>query len=117
MELIEIFPEETKIIVNYDLFKTVCKVNVRKPCTEFMIGAIPYLEQIAMKDEEFFLSSNKPKFLNSMNVQNWWSPNLSVNTKEAVWRYIKTLFKIGVTVVEMPPETHNILNFIINSDN
>jgi hypothetical protein len=67
-----------------------------------------------MKDDSFFLSDDKPVILKSINVQNFWTSDLSENTKEAVWKYIKTLFKIGVTLIEMPPETHDILNFIIN---
>jgi hypothetical protein len=111
-ELIDIFPEQTKLKVSYNLFKTICKANVRKPCNEFMIGSIPYLEKIAMKDETFFTSNEKPKILNSINIQNFWTPDLSENTKEAIWRYIKILFKIGITLVEMPCETHDLLKFI-----
>jgi len=113
-ELIDTFPEQTKLKVSYNFFQTICKANVRKPCREFMIGSIPYLEKVAMKDDSFFLSDDKPDILKSINVQNFWTSDLSENTKEAVWKYIKTLFKIGVTLIEMPPETHDILNFIIN---
>lgn len=113
-ELIDTFPEQTKLKVGYNFFQTICKANVRKPCNEFMIGSIPYLEKVAMKDDSFFLGDNKPDILKSISVENFWTQDLSENTKEAVWKYIKTLFKIGVTVVQMPPETHDILNFIIN---
>ena len=116
-ELMEIFPEENKIKVNYNLFQTMCKTNVRKACNDFMIGSIPYLEKISMRDESFFLSNDKPELLSSMNIEKLWTPELSQNTKNAIWRYIKSFFSVGVKVVEMPQETLGLINFIINYPN
>jgi len=113
-ELIEIFPEEPKIKVQYNLFQTLCKTNIRKPCNEFMLGSIPYLEKIAMKDEDFFISPEQPKLLKSMNISKLWSSDISDNTKDAIWRYIKSFFIIGVKVVQMPPESLPLINYIIN---
>ena len=113
-ELMETFPEETKIKVHYNLFQTICKTNIRKPCNDFMIGSIPYLEKIAMKDEDFFKSPNKPSLLSSMNIEKHWTPELSEITKNAIWKYIKSFFVIGVNVIDMPPETMPLINFIIN---
>ena len=113
-ELIEIFPEEPKIKVQYNLFQTLCKTNIRKPCNEFMLGSIPYLEKIAMKDEDFFVSPEQPKLLKSMNISKLWSSDISDNTKDAIWRYIKSFFIIGVKVVEMPPESLPLINYIIS---
>jgi len=114
-ELIEIFPEESKIKVQYNLFQTVCKTNVRKPCNEFMLSSIPYLEKICMKDESFFISDEKPLFLNNLNFQNIWNDSLSNTTKQAIWRYIKSFFTIGLKIVEMPSETLPLIEYIINS--
>jgi len=113
-ELIEIFPEEPKIKVQYNLFQTLCKTNIRKPCNEFMLGSIPYLEKIAMKDEDFFISPEQPKLLKSMNISKLWSSDISDNTKDAIWRYIKSFFIIGNKVVQMPPESLPLINYIIN---
>jgi hypothetical protein len=115
-ELIETFPEESKIKVNYNLFQTLAKSNIRKPCTDFMIGSIPYLEKIAMRDEEFFTGNEKPSLLSSMNIEKLWTPDLSENTKNAIWKYIKTFFTIGVKIVQMPPETSGLIDFIINNN-
>jgi len=112
-ELIEIFPEEPKIKVQYNLFQTLCKTNIRKPCNEFMIGSVPYLEKIAMKDEDFFVSPEQPKLLKSMNISKLWSSDISDNTKDAIWRYIKSFFIIGIKVVQMPPESLALINYII----
>jgi len=113
-ELIEIFPEESKIKVQYNLFQTLCKTNIRKPCNEFMLGSIPYLEKVAMKDEDFFVSPEQPKLLKSMNISKLWSSDISDNTKDAIWRYIKSFFIIGIKVVQMPPESLPLINYIIN---
>ena len=114
-ELIEIFPEETNIRVKYTLFQTIIKINVKKPCFEFMTKSIPFLEQIARKEEQFFLGPEKPGFLNALCIERLWTPDLSPVTKQAIWRYIQTFFIIGIKVIEMPPETHNILKFIIEN--
>jgi len=113
-ELIEIFPEEPKIKVQYNLFQTLCKTNIRKPCNEFMLGSVPYLEKIAMKDEDFFVSPEQPKLLKSMNISKLWSSDISDNTKDAIWRYIKSFFIIGAKVVQMPPESLALVNYIIS---
>ena len=113
-ELIEIFPEEPKIKVQYNLFQTLCKTNIRKPCNEFMLGSVPYLEKIAMKDEDFFISPEQPKLLKSMNISKLWSSDISDNTKDAIWRYIKSFFIIGDKVVQMPPESLPLINYIIS---
>ena len=114
-ELIEIFPEENKIKVNYNLFQTMCKTNVRKSCNDFMMGSIPYLEKIAMRDEEFFTGIDKPSLLSSMNIEKVWTPELSQNTKNAIWNYIKSFFTVGIKIIEMPPETLGLINYIISN--
>jgi len=112
-ELIDIFPEEPKIKVQYTLFQTIIKANAKKPAVEFMTKSIPYLEKIAMHDEQFFISPDTPQFLQALNVEKIWK-TVSENTKTAIWKYIHTFFTIGVKIVEMPQETHGIINYIIN---
>jgi hypothetical protein len=113
-ELIDIFPEETKIKVQHNLFQSLCKSNFKKPCTDFMLGSIDYLEKISMKDEDFFKGTNKPDLLTSMNFEKLWTPELSPVTKEAIWKYIKSFFAIGVNAIQMPEESLPLIYFIIN---
>ena len=115
-ELIEIFPENNTIKVRYTLFQTISKTNVKKPCMDFMRLSTPYLEKIAMRDEQFFIGENTPDLIKQLHIDKIWSPDLSQNTKNAIWKYIKSFITIGFNVVEMPPETHSIINYIINSD-
>jgi hypothetical protein len=114
-ELIEIFPEESKIKVQYNLFQTVSATNIKKVCNDFMVGSVPYLEKICMKDEDFFRGSDRPSFLSSMGFENIWRPGLSDVTKDAIWRYIKSFFTIGIKVIQMPIETLPQIEYIINN--
>ena len=50
-----------------------------------------------------------------MNIENIWTPELSQNTKNAIWKYITTLFIIGNKVVKMPEEVIPLIDFIINN--
>ena len=112
-EMIEIFPEETKIKVQYTLFQTIIKINIRKPCTSFMLGSVKYLEKISNRDSDFFLSSDKPQLLSSLNIENIWK-DLSDNTKNAIWKYIQSFFTVGIKIIEMPQESYFYLNKIIS---
>jgi len=114
-ELIDIFPEEPKIKVQYNLFQTVTMTNIKKVCNDFMFGSIPYLEKICVKDEDFFKGSDRPSFLNAMGFENIWRHDLSNNTKDAIWRYIKSFFTIGIKVVQMPEESLPLIEYIINN--
>ena len=114
-ELMEIFPEEKKIKVRYNLFQTICKANSKKPCKDFMYGSVNYLEKIAMKDGTLFTGLNKPKFLEDINFEKLWVSGISDNTKNIIWTYIKTFFSIGIKIIEMPVETHALINYIIQN--
>lgn len=114
-ELIEIFPEQTKIQVQYSLFQTIIKMNIKKVCNEFMEKSIPYLEKIVLRDEEFFKGSDRPSFLNAIGFENIWTTDLSQVTKNAIWNYIKSFFVVGIKIVKMPEETLPLIEYIINS--
>ena len=81
-----------------------------------MIKSIPYLEKVAMRDEMFFLGNDTPELLQALNIKKIWN-NISPDTKNAIWKYIQSFFTIGIKVIEMPPDTHDILNYIINYKN
>jgi hypothetical protein len=114
-ELIDIFPEEPKIKVQYNLFQTLSATNIKKVCNDFMIGSIPYLEKICMKDEDFFKGKERPSFLNSIGFENVWTDSLSINTKMAIWNYIKSFFTIGLKVIAMPEDSIPLIQYIINN--
>jgi hypothetical protein len=114
-ELIEIFPEENKIKVQHNLFQTMCQANFKKPCNDFILGSVQYLEKIAMRDETFFKGEDKPDLLKSMNFERIWTDTLSSVTKDAIWRYIKSFFSIGVNVIQVPENAMVYINYIISN--
>jgi len=111
-ELMEIFPENNNVKVKYNLFQTISSVNVKKPATDFMNRVVPYLEQIAMKDEAFFTSEHAPTVIKEFGPH---LHNATESTKQAVWKYIKSFITIGNYIVEMPLETHALINYIIHN--
>ena len=114
-DLIEVFPEEIKIKVSYSLFQTVCSVNCKKSCIDFMTRITPYLEQVIMKDTMFFSNmENKPRIFEQLSCL--WTPDLSQNTKDSIWKYIYNFIAIGSKIVEVPPEYTELINYIINSN-
>ena len=114
-ELMEIFPENKSINVTHTFFQTLIKVNVKKPCEKFMDKLTPYLERIAMRDENILTGDDRPNILNRLNLNQTDLDKLSDKTKQALWKYIITFIAIGSKVIEMPQETHQIINYIIKS--
>lgn len=112
-QLMEIFPENNKIKVQYSLFETLAKSNARKIPNDFMINSIPYLEKICMKDTTFFQNTDN-FFLTRIGFDTIW-PELSENTKETIWVYLKTLFTIGSQLIQLPPETTPFIEYIKNN--
>jgi len=113
-ELMELYPKNNNVKVKYNLFLTISAVNIKKPAIDFMNRVVPYLEQIAMRDEEFFLSENSPDIIKA-NIKSIWTPDISETTKNAIWKYIKSFITIGNFIVEMPHETQNVINYIIHN--
>jgi len=113
-ELMELYPKNNNVKVKYNLFLTISAVNIKKPAIDFMNQVVPYLEQIAMRDEEFFLGENSPDIIKA-NIKSIWTPDISETTKNAIWKYIKSFITIGNFIVKMPPETQNVINYIIHN--
>ena len=103
IELKETFPEEKKIKVYYNTFKTMKKVNPRAVLDAFMVEATKRSDMISNRDESYFLNSDDD-FMKELNVKKWWTPELSSSTKDAIWQYVNTLFVLGTTITSVPSE-------------
>jgi hypothetical protein len=114
-EMIEMFPENKKIKTKYYMFQTLCKTNIRKSCVDFMTESVKYLEKISMKDGSLFLGDDKPYLLNELDFDVIWNSGLTDSSKNTIWRYVKTLITVGSKVVDMPKESQQYINFIINN--
>ncbi len=105
VELHKTFPEEKgikKMLTSFDLLKT---TNPRLIVDGFMSGMTPYAEQLSSRVEKFFMEETKNvDFLKDLDFATLWGI-MSVNTKEATWQYLQTLYMLGTTILSIPAET------------
>ena len=102
-ELIETFPEEKSLKLYKTQFETLKKANPRKVVEGFMSAIAPYTEFIQKRDEMIFERTDI-EFLNKLNISKWWTPELSDNTKNAIWQYLSTLMMLGTTIANVPSD-------------
>lgn len=102
-ELRATFPEETAIKKWYNAFDMMKGTNSKGVMEVFMAGVAPYSQQLMAKDESILLSGDI-KLLQDLNLKNLWTPDLSANTKNAIWQYLQTLFMMGTTIQAVPPD-------------
>ena len=113
VELKQTFPEEKALGKYYTGFDLLKKSNPRKCVVGFMEEITQYASQVMSKDENFFLDeSNKlPAILDEMHIRTHW-PEISQNTKDAIWQYLQTLYMLGTTIVNIPVETLNMIESV-----
>ena len=105
-ELRSTFPEEKKLKTYESQFEMMKKMNPRKVVEVFMESVRPYQDKIMSQDENFLLgNADKISFLNDLNITRWWTPDVSENTKNAVWQYLKTLLTLGNLILSIPSDT------------
>ena len=102
-ELRKTFPEEKKLKVYYNSFQTMKKTNPKVILEGFMKEVSKHSDKIVNKDESYFLEGDD-EFLKELNVKKWWTPDLSQNTKDAIWQYMNTLYILGTTITSIPNE-------------
>ena len=112
-ELIETFPDE-KSFKKYQLTVQVArKANPRSILTTFMESVSPYAQKLMEKNEEFILVDAKNiEFISDLNIASVWTPDLSENTKMAVWQYLQTLYLLGTTISFLPQETLSMIESV-----
>lgn len=105
-ELRSTFPEETKLKTYESHFEMMKKMNPRKVVEVFMESVRPYQDKIMSQDEQFLLgNAEKISFLNELNITRWWTSDVSENTKNAIWQYLKTLLTLGNLIISIPGDT------------
>jgi hypothetical protein len=110
-ELRETFPEESaikKYQMGFDLVKS---ANPKKCVKAFMKSVEPFAQSIMQKDERFILD-NPPDVIADLNIQKWWTPDLSQGTKDAIWQYMQTLYMLGTTITSIPADTLNMIEHV-----
>ena len=113
-ELHSTFPEEKAIKKYQTSFDLLRKSNPRKCVEGYMAEVTSVQEKIMSKDESFFLdpSTIKSELIRELNISKYWTPELSQNTKDAIWQYLQTLYILGTTITMIPQETLNSIETI-----
>jgi len=111
-ELISTFPEETAMKKYKTAFELVKKSNPRKCVESYMATITPFQEKVMAKDEDFFLDDSNfdtTGFIKDLNIKKHWTPELSSNTKDAIWQYLQTLYILGTTITMIPQEALSMI--------
>lgn len=109
-ELVQTFPEEKGIKKYAATFDIMRKSNARKCVETFMTAISPYATRITGKDETFF--DEDLEFLKELNIKKHWTPELSNNTKEAIWQYLQTLYMLGMTITSIPDDALKMIESV-----
>lgn len=110
-ELTETFPNISKLKTYYQKFKIMRTTNPRKILKKFMDGILPIEDVITNRDESY-IEKNKNSTLDEMGITKWWTPELSSNTKDAIWKYLNTLLFIGKALMTIPEGMMNQIETI-----
>jgi hypothetical protein len=99
--LMHTFPEEPKLSDVKTAFEALSKINVRKPMEMFTAALSEYAPLVTAKDPTLF---DKPIELpGGLNMSTLWKlPDVSDETRGAIWQYIQTLYMLGVAVQSLP---------------
>jgi len=108
-ELISTFPEEPAMKKYKTSYEVLRKANPRKCVETYMSTVGQFQDKIMAKDESFFLDNSSNEFLAELNIKKHWTPELSQNTKEAIWQYLHTLYILGTTITMIPKEALDMI--------
>jgi len=111
-ELIQTFPGEPYMKKYRVAFDVMRKANVRKCMEGFIERVSPYSKQLMAKDASFFLDD--PDVFQDFTLNKVWTPELSENTKNAIWQYLQTLYILGNTISSLPENTLSMIEQIAN---
>ena len=104
-ELVQTFPDVANFKKYQMTLQVARKANPRKILTSYMDSVGPYSEKIMSKDESFWSKEALTiEFVKDLNIASIWTPDLSENTKSAIWQYLQTLYIIGTTISILPQD-------------
>lgn len=100
-ELADVFPEQQDVATFLAGFDTFVALSPRKPMDTLMAALTPHAQLLMTKDAALFASLQFPGLdFNAM----WSSEGVTDNTREAIWQYLHSLFLLGTTMQQLPPE-------------
>lgn len=112
-ELVSTFPNETSFKKYQLTLQVARKANPRSILTTFMESVSPYSQKLMEKDETFMTEDAKNiELINDLKITNIWTPDLSENTKNAIWQYLQTLYLLGTTISFLPQDTLSMIEAV-----
>ena len=66
--------------------------------------AVGPIQSRIMSRDETVMSDVTCEFIQDLKIKNIWTPDLSENTKNAIWQYLQTLIILGSTISALPQE-------------
>ena len=106
-ELVQTFPEEPTIKMYHTSFGVLRKANARACLENYMKSVVPYANHVMQKDDTFFLDN--PNVIEGLDLKKIWTPDVSDQTKSAIWQYLQTLYILGTTINALPEDTMNMI--------
>lgn len=104
LELCETFPECVELLTLKDACEVMLEEDEHSVLNKFLTELEPHVEALTNQDEKAFFEADID-FLKQMGVEKYWTPDLEVETKSAIWNYLQQLFVMGQTIKQVPPET------------
>lgn len=116
------FPNENKLKTYYSAFKVTKMYDKTIPIKIYMGGCLQFSDQIKNRDTEFFAKrktfvnkiSTASSFTDDTGLVNYWE-NLSVNSKNAIWDYVQTLFVMGEMFINKDSSIIQKINNVYNN--
>jgi hypothetical protein len=112
-ELVLTFPEEKSFVKYQATFGLVRKARPRSILESFMKSIGPVASQLMEKNERFFKeNSDSVPLLSELNIAKIWTDDLSETTKDAIWKYLQTLYILASTISALPAETLSMIESV-----
>jgi predicted RecB family endonuclease len=112
-ELVLTFPEEKSFVKYQATFSMIRKARPRSILENYMKSIGPVATQLMEKNESFFKeNSDSVPLLSDLNLAKIWTDDLSQTTKEAIWKYLQTLYILATTITALPAETLSMIESV-----
>lgn len=110
-ELVLTFPEEKSFLKFQASFAILRKTHPRAALENYMASIGPVASHLMQKDERFFIKDHPDDIpvLKELNIARIWTDDLSDTTKEAIWKYLQTLYILATTISVLPADTLSMI--------
>ena len=103
-ELNDTFPEFSELSMFVAGFDAFVAMDPKQPLTSFMETMGPHGDLIMSHNDSLF-EQEGVSLGGAVDLKKMWvSDDLSDSTREAIWNYLSTLYILGNTIHNMPPE-------------